>query len=354
MKKIQPKVNDVMRRMEPDAVHMKGFVGSRFDKSRKNRLIHQEEDHLLWPFKEHCKVGLMLPNRPHPEIRGDWQGEYMGTWLDAAVLSAWNADDADLKKKIDAMVNEWLPTQEEDGYFGTYDGDERWESWDIWVHAHDIIGLVSYYRFSGEQRVLDAAIRAADCVLRSFGPGKRRVVETGPHMGMASSSFLEPLLWLYFETGDTRYLDFGKWLVDEDWEGSDGPKLVSSLNSGKGVARSGNAKGIEMLTNFVGLIELYRATGEKKYFDAVLNGWEDIVGHQLYITGSASTGEFFLEDYALHNDGVFWIGETCVSMGWLYFNLSMGRLTGEARFFDMAEQTLYNHLLAAQSPDGKG
>jgi DUF1680 family protein len=48
------------------------------------------------------------------------------------------------------------------------------------------------------------------------------------------------------------------------------------------------------------------------------------------------------------------IGETCVSMAWLYFNLSLGRLTGEVRFFDMAEQTLYNHLLAAQSPDGKG
>jgi hypothetical protein len=41
-------------------------------------------------------------------------------------------------------------------------------------------------------------------------------------------------------------------------------------------------------------------------------------------------------------------------MTWLYLNLSLGRLTGEARFFDMVEQALYNHLLGAQSPDGRG
>jgi DUF1680 family protein len=41
-------------------------------------------------------------------------------------------------------------------------------------------------------------------------------------------------------------------------------------------------------------------------------------------------------------------------MAWITLNLSLGRLTGEARFFDMVEQAVYNHLLAAQSPDGRG
>jgi DUF1680 family protein len=40
-------------------------------------------------------------------------------------------------------------------------------------------------------------------------------------------------------------------------------------------------------------------------------------------------------------------------MGWMYLNFSLARLTGDARYFDMAEQTLYNHLLGAQSPDGR-
>jgi hypothetical protein len=172
-------------------------------------------------------------------------------------------------------------------------------------------------------------------------------------MGMASSAILEPIIWLYWETGDQRYLDFGRWLVDEDWEGPGGAQILSAILSGRGVANVGNAKGIEMLIDFAGLLELYRATGEERYFNAIQMAWEDIVHHHLYITGSASTGEFFPKDFVLRNEGVYMIGETCVSMGWLYLNLSLGRLTGDGKYFDIAEQTLYNHLMAAQSPDGR-
>jgi len=345
---------DAIWRPQPDAVRLSGLVGQRFELSRLNRLRHQEEDHLLWPFHEHCPVGFMHPDRPRPEIRGDWQGEYIGTWLDAAILTAWNAHDDELRAKIDAMVEDWLSTQQEDGYLGAYDEEDRWKSWDVWIQAHDLIGLLSYYWHTGSEKALSAAVRVADRVLQDFGRGKRYLYPTGPHGGMASSSFLEPLVWLYRETGDKRYVEWGRWLVDEDWEQPEGPKIVSSLMSGRGVAGTANAKGIEMLICFAGMVEMYRATGDEHYLQPVLIAWDDIVQHQLYVTGSASTGEYFKADYSLRNDGVYMLGETCVSMGWLYLNLSLGRLLGEARFFDMAEQTLYNHLFAAQSPDGRG
>ncbi|MCL5801788.1 MAG: glycoside hydrolase family 127 protein, partial [Gammaproteobacteria bacterium] len=189
--------------------------------------------------------------------------------------------------------------------------------------------------------------------LQDFGPG-RGYLHNGPHGGMASSAILEPMMWLYWETGDQRYLDFGRWLVDEDWEAAGGVAICTSLLSGRGVAGTANGKAAEMLIDFTGLTEFYRATGDEHYLQPVLIAWDDIVQHHLYITGSASTGEHFFPDYLLRNDGLFRLGETCVTMTWLYLNLSLGRLTGEARFFDMAEQALYNHLLAAQSPDGRG
>lgn len=350
----QPVVRDAMQRLSPDAVLPRGLLGRRLQASRINRLRHQEEEHLLWPFQRHCPVGYKHPERPFPEILGDWQGEFLGTWLDAACLSAWNAGDAELRAKVDQMVEAWLATQGSDGYLGTYDAQDRWKSWDIWIHAHSLIGLISYYHFTGGEHILQAAQRAADCVLADFGPGKRSVNSTGPHGGMASSAILEPMVWMYWLTGEMRYLDFGRWLADEDWESPEGPRIISSLLGGRGVAGTANGKGIEMLMDFFGLVELYRATGEPRYLQAVLTAWEDIVRRQLYITGSASTGEYFRPDYLLLNDGLCMVGETCVSMGWMYLNFSLGRLTGEARFFDMAEQTIYNHLLAAQSPDGRG
>jgi uncharacterized protein len=335
-------------------VHMEGLLGTRFELSRRNRLIHQEEEHLLYPFKLHCPVGFAHPDRPWKEIFGDWQGEYLGTWMDAAALTvACTGDDA-LRAKIGAMVSDWIATQETDGYLGTYDGADRWQSWDIWIHAHSIIGLLSYYRHLGDARALNAAIRAADCVLATFGPGKRFVYQTGPHGGMASSAILEPMIWLYFVTGQRRFLEWGQWLVDADWEQPEGSHLVSILAQKGGVADIAGGKGIEMLTNFAGLVELYRATGERRYLDAVVNGWDDIVQHQLYLTGTSSSGEHFSHNHVLPNDGVYNVGETCVSMGWMYLNFSLGRLTGDARYFDMAEQVIYNHLLSAQSPDGKG
>jgi DUF1680 family protein len=347
------RLKDITSRPVPDAVHLKGLLGSRFEGSRVNRLRHQEEDHLLWPFQEHCKVGYYPDRQPKPGIRGDWQGEFMGTWLDAAILTSWNTNDGELRAKVDSMVKDWLATQQADGYLGTYDEVDRWKSWDIWVQAHDLIGLLSYYRLTKKPEILQAAVKVADRVLQDFGRGKRGVRETGPHVGMASSAFLEPLIWLYWETGKPEYLEFGRWLVDEDWEAGNGPKIISTILKGKGVAECGNSKGIEMLIDFASLLELYRATGEQRYLQTIEMAWEDIVAHHLYITGSASTGEFFPKDFVLRNEGVYQIGETCVSMGWMYLNLSLARLTGDGKYYDMAEQTIYNHLLGAQSPDGR-
>jgi hypothetical protein len=104
------RLKDFSRRPAPDAVQLQGFLGSRFEGSRVNRLQHQEEDHLLWPFQEHCAVGFYPDRQPKPGIRGDWQGEFMGTWMDAAILSSWNAHDEPLRAKVDNLMKAWLAT----------------------------------------------------------------------------------------------------------------------------------------------------------------------------------------------------------------------------------------------------
>ena len=345
---------DHFQSLTPNMIEMKGLIGQRFDANITNRLRNQEEYHLLWPFHEHCPLGWKQDNPPHPDItRGDWQGEFIGTWLDAACRAAWYSNDAELRGKIDRIIDDWLTTQDEDGYLGTYAEKDRWQSWDAWIQAHDMIGLITYYRYTGHKKALTAALRVADRILKDFGPG-RRFLHNGPHEGMASSAILEPMLWLYFETGENRFLEFGLWLVNQDWEAPGGPKIVSSLMSGRGVAGTANAKAAEMLICCSGLVELFRATRDQRYLEPVIVAWEDIVQHHLYITGSASTGEYFQHNHALRNDGIYRLGETCVTMTWLYLNLNLARLTGEARFFDRVEQTLYNHLLGAQSPDGRG
>ena len=65
-----------------------------------------------------------------------------------------------------------------------------------------------------------------------------------------------------------------------------------------------------LLTPLVGLVELFRETDERRYFEAVDAADGDMVNNYLYITGSASVGEYF-GDPVLPNDGANEIGDLC-------------------------------------------
>ncbi len=168
---------------------------------------------------------------------------------------------------------------------------------------------------------------------------------------MAATSVLEPVVVLYRLTGDERYLDFARYIV-KSWDEPKGPAILKTLLTEKQVNKVANAKAYEMLSNLVGLCELVRVTGDRDMLQAVLNAWQDIVDKRLYITGSASQGECFQADHELRNDAVAHIGETCVTTTWIQFNLLLLRLTGETKFGDELERAFYNHLAAAQHPQG--
>ena len=166
---------------------------------------------------------------------------------------------------------------------------------------------------------------------------------------MAATSVLEPVVPLYQATGDNRYLDFARYIV-RSWDESGGPKVLATLLSEKQVNKTANGKAYEMLSNLVGLCELYRATGDAKLLEAACNAWQDIVAKRLYVTGSASSFEHFHGDHELLNGPAANICETCVTVTWMYLNWQLLRLTGEAKYGDEFDRSLYNHLAAAEHP----
>jgi hypothetical protein len=108
-----------------------------------------------------------------------------------------------------------------------------------------------------------------------------------------------------------------------------------------------------MLSNLVGLCELARTTGEKPLIQSVLNAWQDVVNNRLYVTGTTSQFEHFQPDHDMRHTVYRHMGETCVTTTWIQLNLALLQLTGEARFGDELERSFYNHLTAAQHPDGE-
>jgi DUF1680 family protein len=210
---------------------------------------------------------------------------------------------------------------------------------------------LTYYQYTGYEPALAAARRAADLLLRTF-PAKKSILAAGTHMGMAATSVLEPIVLLYRLTADERYLGFARYLV-KAWDEPGGPGILHSLLAVGRVDQTANGKAYEMLSNLVGLCDLARVTGERSYIEASLKAWQDIVENRLYITGTSSEWEHFQDDHVLYNDEAADVGETCVTVTWIQFNMSLLQLTGEAKFGDEIERSYYNQLTAAQNPQGE-
>jgi DUF1680 family protein len=105
-----------------------------------------------------------------------------------------------------------------------------------------------------------------------------------------------------------------------------------------------------MMSNLVGLCELYRATGDRRLLDACELAHDDIVENQMYLTGGTSLGEHFQDPHHLPNTGD--VSENCAQVTWMQLAIQLLRLTGEAKYADTIERVAYNHLLAAQKPSG--
>jgi DUF1680 family protein len=173
---------------------------------------------------------------------------------------------------------------------------------------------------------------------------------------MAATSVLEPIALLYRLTGEARYLEFCHVIIDawedesnpETWMYEDGCQLLTSLLEHGNVNRTANRKAYEMLSNLVGLLELYRVDPDERYLTACSNAWNDIATRRLYITGTASYFEHFQPDDRLPPGEA--VGEGCVTVTWLQLTRHLLELTGAVQYADELERTTYNALLAAQSP----
>jgi len=338
------KVSDRFSLLEPGAVKLSGFLGERCRKNERARLLTKDEDELLGGFQ----------HRPGKQA---WVGEHAGKWMHAATLAWAYTGDAELRAKLDRVAAALIATQQADGYLGTYADQSHWgmsknEQWDVWVHKYDLMGLATYASYTGDKPALEAAKKIGDLLVQTFGRGGTLDLnERSTHVGMASGSALEPMVLLHHATGDARYLEFARYIVDH-WEEGKGPRLVSTLTEKKSVKATANAKAYEMLSCLVGLCELYRATGEQRYLTPALNAWADVVENQLLITGSGSSKEHWTEPRQWLSEARANVAETCVTVSWIQLNQQLLRLTGEARFADELEKTFYNHLAAAQRPDG--
>jgi DUF1680 family protein len=319
-------------------IKLSGYLNDRVNANLVQRLLNVDETGIL-----ECYY-----NRPGKQT---WVGEYVGKYLHAA-SRAWRfSKNEQLKAQMDRIVDILLECQNEDGYLGTYLPAYYWTDWDVWAHKYNLLGLLSYYSATGYKPALKASIKMGDLLCRTFGEKKAQlnIIESSPHVGMASTSVLEPMTELYRYTGDKKYLDFCYYIL-KAYDYNNGPKIISGLTTIGKVNKIADAKAYEMMSNLTGIVKMYQLTGDEKLLKAAENAWTDISTFRLYITGTSSKEEIFQEDFVLPAGNDVNMGEGCVTTTWLQFSQALYNLTGESKYINEIEKTIYNHLLAAENP----
>lgn len=316
-----------------------GYLDERLQANLVQRLLKIDEKGIL-----ECYY-----NRPGKQT---WVGEYTGKYLHAASRVWQSTKNEQLKIQMDRIVDILIACQNEDGYLGTYLPRNYWKDWDVWAHKYNMLGLLSYYAVTGYKPALESSIKMGDLLCNTFGEnkGQRNIIESSGHVGMASTSVLEPMTYLYRYTGDRKYLDFCQYII-KAYDYTNGPKIVATLASIGKVDKTANAKAYEMTSNLIGIVKLYQLAGDKTLLKSAENAWQDISANKLYITGTASEHELYREDFHLPATNAVNMGEGCVTTTWLQFNQALYYLTGEAKYISEIEKSVYNHLFAAENPN---
>ncbi len=329
-----------------------GLLGERISLWRNKRLWYvAKAPFLLQGFE----------SRPGEHI---WQGEHAGKWIHAATLACENTKDQKLQKQLSTTAQRLIATQLKNGYMGTYapamqffnvPGDTK--SWDVWTHRYNLYGLLVYDQYYPNEKVLDACKKMGDLLIATFGEDKADITKNGTRHGMSTSTLLESIVMLYQRTKEKKYLDFAEYIVSASEKNPD-LHLMGAMLANESVAKPGDGKAYQLMANLLGYYRLYQCTGNQRYLQTVMNGWNQIRSRHVLTTGGPWTRKASYnanKECFAHTD-VFnpyeIVVENCCTVTWIQLNLMLFENTGQAVFFTEAETALYNQLLGGQYTDG--
>jgi DUF1680 family protein len=353
-----------------------GFWGDRFDVCTKVMVptmgaLVQESQRVR--FVGNFEVAAGLVEGKHRGAR--WNDGDFYKWLEAAASVYCFTKDPALDAEMDRLIRLLAQTQQEDGYIHT-DVQIRQRAgedvprfgnpmdFEMYNMGHLITTAIVHHHATGKSNLLAVARKAADFLGRHFDHPTENIARHG-----ICPAHLMALVDLYRLTEHRPYLDLATKLLNmrdlvKDGD-DDNQDRIPFRQQREAVGHAVRATYL-----YAGAADLYSETGDKSLMEPLQSIWSDLVSHKLQITGGCGAlfdgaspdgspeqtairrihqafgRNFQLPQTTAHN-------ETCAAIGNLLWNWRMFLITGEARFADLVEHTLFNSVLAGISLDGK-
>lgn len=307
-----------------------------------------------------AKAGKLMP------------GEFQGTPFDdsdvfkvmegAAYILAMHPDPK-LDQYLDELIVKIAAAQEPDGYLYTartidpqcrvkFFGPTRWSnlsvSHELYNVGHLYEAAVAHFQATGKRSLLQVALKNADLLCDTFGPGK--VQEPPGHQEIEIG-----LVKLYRVTGEEKYLRLARFFVDlrgrADTHALRGPYQQDHAPIFEQTEAVGHA--VRAAYFYSGVADVAALTGDARYTAAIDRLWTDVVDHKLHLTGGIGarrSGEAFGAAYELPNRTAYL--ETCAAIANVFWNHRLFLLHGRAAYVDVLERVLYNGFLSGVALSG--
>ncbi len=284
--------------------------------------------------------------------------------MEGAAYSLATEKDSQLDSYLDDLIAKIAGAQEKDGYLMTWrtidpnspptdwSGAARWANTrsghELYNVGHMYEAATAHFQATGKRTFLDIAIKNADFIADSFGPG--RLMWPPGHEEIEIG-----LVKLYRVTGNRKYLDLAKFFLDQRGN-AQGHELYGKYNQDdKPVTEQNEAVGhaVRAAYLYAGMADVAALTGNPEYLQAIDRIWDNVVNKKLYITGGIGATreeEAFGDNYQLPNDSAY--NETCAAIANIFWNHRMFLLKGDGSYIDVLERSLYNNMLAGVSLRG--
>lgn len=295
--------------------------------------------------------------------------------VEGASYTLQNKYDAKLDHYLDSLITLFAAAQEPDGYLytirtinkdttGSYDwiaGPTRYSfengSHELYIAGHLYEAAVAHYLATGKKNLLDIATKNADHLVKTIGPNPGQLLVVPGHEEIEIA-----LIRLYRVTNKKEYLSLAHFFVDMRGRSDKRPLFLDEHRLGpsyfqdqKPVVKQREAVGHAVRAQYLyaAIADMLTLDADPDYDKAVHALWDDATAKKQYITGGVgarSDGEAFDNAYVLPNDNAY--AETCSAVANLIWNHKMFLYTGEAKYMDVFERTLYNAFLGGTSVSG--
>ena len=361
-------VKDAMRGPALKDVRLEGWLGAKMDSFISHRLV---DPFMREQVFDEARQAFECRDDDDLKVGGRWRGEFWGKEMLSSARVADYLQNEEFLSFVRGECHRLMKYQDADGYLGSYADKDfiyirdreacmkrfGWLSnWNLWNRKYCIWAMFMVYKATGDKAIL-ASVEAQlnqwiDSVRRAGVP----ICDMGAAVmnGMPPMSILKPLLMVYEETGNRKYLDFATEMLPL-WDRDDGrcPNFFRNASSGRPLhtwypGPHNWAKSYEMMSCLDGLLEYYRVTGERRCLDAVAKIRDLLERYESNPLGGVGFCDKFIGAASRPNG----ISEICDAIHWMRLNIDLFLITGEDRYMDSVEKCWYNNFFAGVDRDG--